>query len=289
MIKFRNQGSSAKAKASKKVVVEVKHPRKLNKANSIWGGIDLAKHSHDVEQHLPTASETEKAADQKFGSGLNNEKSVADKLPVVRVLEDRKQAAEIEAGKQAALNFDPESDLFMDEKAHMQRSDAYMQRLDGSRLLADKEVPDAEVVGSLKTEEAVVADAVQLSDAAEDNTHQESIEFDSDVSGVDPVSEHSSRLDDSDDSFEDETSVEMSSTEGVAEDEAPSPTESYSEDDVDDNVASNRPLKALSIRFSQKTRTKKIPGIRYVRRNGELQIARGDKWKVPRIVKSSRV
>lgn len=289
MIKFRNQGSSAKANASKKVVVEVKHPRKLNKANSIWGGIDLAKHSHDVEQHLPSAGELEKAPNQKVEDHHNNETTVVTKSPAVRVLEDKKQAAEIEAEKQAALNFDPESDLALDDNAYMQRSDAYMQRLDGLRLLADKEVPDAEVVGSLKTEEAVVADAVQLSDAAEDNTHQESIEFDSDVSGVDPVSEHSSRLDDSDDSYEDETSVEMSSTEGVAEDEALSPTESSSEDDVDDNVTSNRPLKALSIRFSQKTRTKKIPGIRYVRRNGELQIARGDKWKVPRIVKSSRV
>lgn len=288
MIKFRNQGSSAKANASKKVVVEVKHPRKLNKANSIWGGIDLAKHSHDVEQHLPSAGELEKAPNQKVEDHHNNETTVVTKSPAVRVLEDKKQAAEIEAEKQAALNFDPESDLALDDNAYKQRSDVYMQRLDGLRLLADKAVPDAEVVGSLKTEEAVVTDAGQLSDAAENNMHHENIELDSDVSGVAPVSEHPSRSDDSGDSRDDETSLEMSSTEGVSEDEAPSPT-SYSEDDVDDNVASNRPLKALSIRFSQKTRTKKIPGIRYVRRNGELQIARGDKWKVPRIVKSSRV
>jgi hypothetical protein len=293
MIKFRTQGSSAKANASKKVVVEVKHPRKLNKANSIWGGIDLAKHSHDVEQHLPVASE--KAVDQKIEGGISNENSVKDKQPIVRVLEDKKQVAEIEAGKQAALNFDPESDLFIDEKAHMQRSDAYMQRLDSPRLSADKEAPPAEVVGSLETEvpieeeagdlsfddiaekQAVVIDEDQFYGTADASESHGDIEFDSDV---EPAFEHLLHSHNNDVSREPEASLEVSSTEDADDEEDSSP--------IVDSVASYRLLKALPIRFRNQTKTKKIPGIRYVRRTGELQVARGDKWKVPRILKSNR-
>src|SRR5690606_37589221 len=53
---FKNQQRHMAKFSRKNVVVEVKHPRRLKKAgSSIWGGIDMSKHSKDVSHLVPGA------------------------------------------------------------------------------------------------------------------------------------------------------------------------------------------------------------------------------------------
>ena len=317
MIKFRDN-KSAKAKAVKNVVVEVKHPRKLNKANSIWGDIDLGKHSKDVSHLLSGAPDPNQDSVLRVQPSLVFEPPVP---PVARVLEDKKRAAEIEAEKQALLAIDPDAEPTEEEMMvpPIQDAEIVAEAEESGRV----EASSAEVVAS----ETVVAETETATEAGEEvvsndivaelaGEHIEEVTVNEVVedevveaatteqvtAAVEPEVVSEAEVEASV-AAEPEAEVveaqvseeptlealETNETEGSDEEIEASLSSDDDEDEVFDEPQAA--VKAAIVRpnpVAPRMVAKRIPGVRYVRRNGELQIARGEKWKMKRTARAAR-
>ena len=307
MIRFKNPSSAAKARAAQNVVVEVKHPRKLNKANSIWGDIDLGKHTEDVLHLLPGAPE---AAQADSILRVKPSAEVEIQTHAARILEDRQQAADLEAKKEALLAVDPDAEPSEEELALIEslvptevvaEADTEEEPLAATveeEVVAAEAEPQPETVVAAseeavevsavpevvtaETEPAVVADPV-----VEEAPVFAAVSEQQADSLIDPLSAPSEKTDaDGEDVDEDEDEDESA----LSSDDALVAAETQ-EDDLEDEEfeeAVERPSSPALGHIVPPLRLKKIPGVRYVRRNGELQVARGDRWKVKRMPKSAR-
>lgn len=297
MIKFRDN-KSAKAKAVKNVVVEVKHPRKLNKANSIWGDIDLGKHSKDVSHLLSGAPDPNQDSVLRVQPSLVFEPPVP---PVARVLEDKKRAAEIEAEKQALLAIDPDAEpteeemmvppiqdaeivAEAEESGRVEASSAEVVSNDIVAELAGEHIEEVTVNEVVEDEVVEAATTEQVTAAVEPEVVSEA-EVEASVA-AEPEAEVVEAQVSEEPTLE---ALETIETEGSDEEIEASLSSDDDEDEVFDEPQAA--VKAAIVRpnpVAPRMVAKRIPGVRYVRRNGELQIARGEKWKMKRTARAAR-
>lgn len=316
MIKFRDN-KSAKAKAVKNVVVEVKHPRKLNKANSIWGDIDLGKHSKDVSHLLSGAPDPNQDSVLRVQPSLLFEPPAP---PVARVLEDKKRAAEIEAEKQALLAIDPDAEPTEEEMMvpPIQDAEVVAEAEESERVEASSEevvasetvVAETETVAEVgdevvsndivaelaedQIEEVTASEVVEDETVAAATTEQVTAAVESEVVSEAEV-EASVAAEPEAEVVEAQVSeeatlevLETDETDG-SDEEIEASLSSDDEDEVfDEPQAAVKTAVVRPSPLAPRIVTKRIPGVRYVRRNGELQIARGEKWKMKRTARAAR-
>jgi len=261
--------------SNKSVVVEVKHPRRVNKAgSSIWGDIDLDKHSKNVSQMFGAPNEQENVLRVKPAPEVQAREHVA------RILEDRQQVAQMEA----------------EMKAKIATSSVAASQEEVSASVP-AQTPEIEVVGEQVDEAVENIDPVAVSEpeaqpepipepeiepVSVEAADQQEIAFDAPVEAVGDIDDEEDEAEE----VEQSLSSDDITAAAMAEDQD---DESVDDDDSADDAADERPQQVHpAVESARRARFKKIPGVRYIRRNGELQVARSDKWKT-RLLKTARL
>lgn len=261
--------------SNKSVVVEVKHPRRVNKAgSSIWGDIDLGKHSENVSHVLSgTPIEQENILRVKPAPQAQAREHVA------RILEDRQQVAQLEAEMKAKSAASPVA--------------ASQEEVSAS---VPEQMPEIEAVGEQADEvvEEIAPVAVSEPDALPESlpepeiepvsaqaTVQHEIAFDAPVTAAGNIEAEEDEAD--------EVEQSLSSDDITAAAMAGEDANMVEDGDAVEGGDDEQPQQVHSaVSSARRAKFKKIPGVRYIRRNGELHVAREDKWKT-RLLKTARL
>ncbi|WP_315921152.1 hypothetical protein [Mesorhizobium sp. SP-1A] len=262
--------------SNKSVVVEVKHPRRVNKAgSSIWGDIDLDKHSKNVSHVLSGAPN-----EQENILRVKPAPEVQARQHVARILEDRQQVAQLEAEMKAKIETSlvaaSQEEVSASVSAQMPKIEAVGEQVDEAvEAIAPVAVSEPEALPDPIPEPEIEPVSVQAAD-------QQEIAFDAPVEAVSVIEDEEDEAEEVEQSLssDDITAAAMADDQDV---------DSVDDDDAVDDVLDERPRQVHpAVESARRARFKKIPGVRYIRRNGELQVARSDKWKT-RVLKTARL